>query len=102
MNVVTLERPNLAGLCRRMKDWLFLEALPFWSTVGVDGNRGFVEALDLDGKPKAVGFKRTRVHARQIYVFSHAYTLDFDPGLRTAQNGLDFLIAHGWLKSGGW
>ncbi|MCV9967750.1 AGE family epimerase/isomerase [Pararhizobium sp. BT-229] len=103
MNVITLERrPNLAGLCRRMKDWVFLDALPFWSTIGVDGDRGFIETLDLDGKPKAVGFKRTRVHARQIYVFSHAYTLGFDPGLRTSQNGLDFLIAHGWLKGGGW
>lgn len=103
MNVILLERsPNLAGLCRRMTDWVFLEALPFWSTAGVDGDRGFIEALDLDGRPKAVGFKRTRVHARQIYVFSHGYTLGFDPGLRAAQNGLDFLISHGWLKGGGW
>lgn len=103
MNVVALERrPNLAALCHRMKDWVFQDALPFWSTTGVDGNRGFVEALDLDGKPKSVGFKRTRVHARQIYVFSHAYTLGFEPGLRTAKNGLDFLLANAWRPGGGW
>lgn len=103
MNVAVLERsPDIKGLCRRMTDWVFHDALPFWSTTGVDGDRGFVEAVDLEGKPKAVGFKRTRVHARQIYVFSHGYTLGFEPGLRTARNGLDFLIANGWLKGGGW
>lgn len=103
MNVVALERqPNLARLCRRMRDWVFLDALPFWSTTGVDGNRGFVEVLDMNGRPKAVGFKRTRVHARQIYVFSHAHTLGFEPGLRTAKNGLEFLLANGWRPDGGW
>jgi mannose/cellobiose epimerase-like protein (N-acyl-D-glucosamine 2-epimerase family) len=103
MNVVVLKpRPNLAGLCNRMRDWVFQDALPFWSSTGVDGNRGFVEALDLDGKPKFVGFKRTRVHARQIYVFSHAYTLGFEPGLHTADNGLDFLLANAWRPGGGW
>lgn len=103
MNVIALDRrPDLAGLCRRMKDWVFLDALPFWSTIGVDGNRGFIEAVDLTGKPRSVGFKRTRVHARQIYVFSHAHTLGFAPGLATAQNGLDFLVANGWMENGGW
>jgi mannose/cellobiose epimerase-like protein (N-acyl-D-glucosamine 2-epimerase family) len=96
------ERSDLATLCTRIRDWLFLDALPFWSTTGVDGDRGFVEALDLSGQPKAVGFKRTRVHARQIYVFSHASTLGFSPGLEAANKGLDFLLAHAWRPGGGW
>jgi mannose/cellobiose epimerase-like protein (N-acyl-D-glucosamine 2-epimerase family) len=103
MSVVTLERvPALASLGYRMRDWLFVDALPFWSTTGVDGSRGFVETLDLNGRPKPVGFKRTRVHARQIYVFSHACTLGFAPGMDAANNGLDFLLSHGWSDEGGW
>lgn len=103
MRTVSLDRrDDLPALCCRMRDWMFLEALPFWSSTGVDGNRGFVESLDLEGRPRAVGFKRTRVHARQIYVFSHAYTLGYGPGLRAATNGLDFLLDHGWNPDGGW
>lgn len=86
----------------RVRAWLFDEALPFWSTVGVDGDRGFVERLDLDGTPAAVGFKRMRVQARQIYVFSHAATLGFEGGLAAARNGFDFITAHGRLPGGGW
>jgi mannose/cellobiose epimerase-like protein (N-acyl-D-glucosamine 2-epimerase family) len=42
------------------------------------------------------------VHARQIYVFSHAYTLGFAPGLRVATKGLDFMLANAWRPGGGW
>ncbi|TCL66371.1 AGE family epimerase/isomerase [Rhizobium sp. BK251] len=102
MNIATSTPSPVHVLCSKMRDWIFLDALPFWSTTGVDGNLGFVEALDLAGRPRSVGFKRTRVHARQIYVFSHAYTLGYEPGLRAAKNGLDFLIANGWREDGGW
>lgn len=103
MIIAKRERPAaLDNLCYRMRDWVFHEALPFWSTTGVDGDRGFVEALDLHGRPKSVGFKRVRVHARQIYVFSHAYALGFDPGLEAANNGLEFLLTNGWRDKGGW
>ncbi|HYE42973.1 MAG TPA: AGE family epimerase/isomerase [Caulobacteraceae bacterium] len=86
----------------RVRAWLFDEALPFWSTVGVDGDRGFVERMDLDGTPADVDFKRMRVQARQIYVFSHAATLGFEGGLAAARNGYDFITTHGRLPGGGW
>lgn len=86
----------------RVRAWLFDVALPFWSTVGVDGANGFVERLDLDGRPADVDFKRLRVQARQVYVFSHAATLGFPGGLEAARNGYDFMVAHGRLPGGGW
>lgn len=85
-----------------VRRWLFDEALPFWSTTGVDGDRGFVERLDLDGRPADVDFKRMRVQARQIYVFSHAATLGWEGGLAAARNGFDFIATHGRLPGGGW
>lgn len=102
MTAVLERQDDLQQLCCRLQNWMFLKALPFWATTGRDGNYGFVECLDLQGRPKAVGFKRTRVHARQIYVFSHAYTLGYRPGLEVARCGLDFLMAHAWSPEGGW
>jgi N-acylglucosamine 2-epimerase/mannose-6-phosphate isomerase len=56
---------------------MFDEALPFWATEGLDRRYGgCVESFALDGRtPSGVGFKRTRVLCRQIYVFSHAELL---------------------------
>ncbi|SFA79047.1 mannose-6-phosphate isomerase [Rhizobium sp. NFR07] len=102
MTAVLERQTELEGLCHALQDWMFLKALPFWATTGRDGEQGFVECLDLAGRPHSVGFKRTRVHARQIYVFSHAHTLGYGRGLEAARGGLDFLLAHGWAPHGGW
>lgn len=93
---------GLAPLIERARCWLFDDALPLWSEIGVDTGRGFVEALALDGTVLRPGFKRSRVHARQIYVFSHAATLGFAPGLAAAREGVNFLLANGWTADGGW
>lgn len=85
-----------------VRRWMFERALPFWSTVGRDGELGFVEHLTLDGVPAGVGYKRLRVQARQIYVFSHAALLGYDDGLAAAENGWRFMLRHGWLEDGGW
>lgn len=92
----------LAATMERYREVILAQALPFWSTVGVDGDRGFVEVLDLAGDPRRVGFKRVRVHARQTYVFSHAATLGFEPGLAVARRGLAFLLANGLSPRGAW
>lgn len=92
----------LAATAERYREVILAQALPFWSTVGVDGDKGFVEVLDLAGAPRRVGFKRVRVHARQVYVFSHAATLGFEPGLAVARRGLAFLLANGLSPRGGW
>ncbi|MDR3461993.1 MAG: hypothetical protein P4L76_06745, partial [Beijerinckiaceae bacterium] len=58
-----------------LRNWMFEEALPFWSTEGVDRvNGGYVEHFTLDGEPYTQT-KRVFVVCRQIYVFAHASTL---------------------------
>lgn len=74
-----------------IRAWLFEAALPFWAKNGVDPRGGFYEELDLEGRPTDVPFKRTRVIARQIYVFSHAGLLGWREGLSVAAQGYEFL-----------
>jgi mannose-6-phosphate isomerase len=76
-----------------LRIWLFEQALPFWSTVGRDRpGFGFVEHLDLAARPAAVPYKRVRVQARQIFVFSCAHTLGWAGALEAARDGYEFLI----------
>jgi mannose/cellobiose epimerase-like protein (N-acyl-D-glucosamine 2-epimerase family) len=90
----------------RIRSWMFDLALPFWADKGVDHvNGGYCESLDASGNPVDPGFKRVRVIGRQIYVFSHAYLLGWEPGLALARQGYEFLIksawqgpAHGWAR----
>ena len=70
-----------------------------------------MERLALSGVPDAVDFKRIRVQARQIYVFSHASLIDLNPARQArwqdaAAQGFDFLTqnywqgpARGWAKT---
>jgi mannose/cellobiose epimerase-like protein (N-acyl-D-glucosamine 2-epimerase family) len=78
-------------------DWMFKAALPWWAENGVDRtNGGYVEQVTADGLDAAIAFKRTRVTARQIYVFSHGAMLGFTPGLEIARHGVDFLTSKTW------
>lgn len=88
----------------RVQHWMFDVALPFWAEVGFDGtDKGFVEQLTLEGRPADVAFKRARVQARQIYVYSHAHLLGWKgPALDRAGAGYRFMTEHGWLAEGGW
>jgi mannose/cellobiose epimerase-like protein (N-acyl-D-glucosamine 2-epimerase family) len=85
-----------------VRRWTFDVALPFWADVGLDGELGFVEQLDLQGRPADVPFKRMRVQARQVYVYSHAAALGWKDGLKAAENGYRFMLEHGRLPEGGW
>jgi mannose-6-phosphate isomerase len=78
-----------------LKAWLFNNALPIWSDIGVDViNGGFFEKIGQDGiiidEPR-----RTRLVSRQIFVFATAAELGW-PERDTADNlvnhGLDFLL----------
>jgi mannose/cellobiose epimerase-like protein (N-acyl-D-glucosamine 2-epimerase family) len=95
-------RQALAPRFSEVRRWVFDSALPFWSTVGRDGDVGFVEHLTLQGEPADPGYKRLRVQARQIYVFSHASLQGYRPGLAAAENGWRFMLRHGWSPEGGW
>ena len=91
---------------------MFERALPHWHAHGIDTKHGgFTERLALSGLPDAVDFKRIRVQARQIYVFSHAALIDPNPSRQArwrdaAARGFDFLTrnywqgpARGWAKT---
>jgi mannose-6-phosphate isomerase len=83
-------------------NWLFQQALPFWSTRGVDrGHGGFYERLDPAGAilPEP---RRARLVARQIYAFAAAERLGWAgparPILRHGLTALDgFFAADGTL-----
>lgn len=86
----------------RVRHWLFEEALPLWSTVGVDERHGgFHEALGLDAVPLARP-KRMRTMARQVYGFAVAKARGWDgPADRLIAHGLEFM-SRGRTDRGGW
>lgn len=80
----------------RVRSWLTELALPFWAARGVDRDAGgFVERLFWDGTPDFAAPKRTRVQARQIFVYSHASVLGLaGNGAEVAAHGYGFLMRH--------
>lgn len=82
----------------RIREWVFEQALPFWAENGADWKYGgFLESLNMRGADAGVDFKRTRVTARQIYVFSHAHLLGWSDGAALAEHGIRHLIEKAWL-----
>ena len=84
---------SLAAARTRVSNWLFDHALPLWGGKGVDAQGRFFEQLDFDGRPVTGVRRRTRVQARQIYVFCEAVALDWEQGRDLAQAGLDCMIS---------
>ncbi|WP_312146772.1 AGE family epimerase/isomerase [Brevundimonas sp.] len=76
----------------RVRDWLFDQALPLWAKAGLDDEGLFLEKLDFDGRPITGAARRTRVQARQVYVFAEAASLGWTEGEAVARRGLDVLI----------
>lgn len=87
-----------------VRRWMFEDALPFWAAHGIDRTfGGYVEQLTLDGSDAAADFKRVRVIARQIYVFSHAALMGHRAYADLARHGYDWLIGKAWQGPGrGW
>lgn len=87
---------------RELRDWLCAQALPLWASRGLDPVQGgFHEGLDEAARPAGPGYKRTRVLARQLYVFSHAETLGWDAGAVASDWGFEFLQQRTRLPGGG-
>ncbi|HYE45366.1 MAG TPA: AGE family epimerase/isomerase [Caulobacter sp.] len=86
---------DILALRDRLKGWLFEAALPLWWEAGTDHvNGGFFEKLGLDGEPVAAP-RRTRVAARQIYVFAEAGRMGWTgPWPDALRHGLAALDRH--------
>jgi mannose-6-phosphate isomerase len=83
--------------------WLRVAAWPTWLAHGIDRARGgFFEALSLDSKTCAADFRRLRVVARQIYVFSEAHRAGLPGAAEAVQIGLRFLEHHAVHPEGGY
>lgn len=98
------DRLLLPGAWRnRVRHWLFAEALPLWSTLGVDHiNGGFHEALDFTGEAVARP-KRMRTMARQVYAFAVAKQRGWNgPADALIAEGIRFMNAKGRTERGGW
>lgn len=103
------ENLPLVAVRNRFARWLFEDALPFWASTGCDGTAsnpaalGAQECLTLQGAPAQPPFKRVRVQARQLFVFSWAALKGWQPAAQRAESIFRFLLnAHrpdgGWVK----
>ena len=87
----------------RLRAWLVDAALPLWLAHGIDhASGGFFEALDLRTKRCTAPFRRLRVVARQIVVFSQAQALGVPGAEQAVRLGLHFLQTHAVLEDGGY
>jgi N-acylglucosamine 2-epimerase/mannose-6-phosphate isomerase len=80
-----------------------VNALPLWSTQGIWDNGCFVEHFSLRGIPEDPGFTRTRLQARQIYVFANAHIAGFGNYSSLLDKSAAFFTKFCWLGSDyGW
>ncbi len=95
---------SLAGAAARFSDWLRLQALPLWATLGQTPEGGFFEVLSLDGRTLSLP-RRARVQTRQIYVYAKAGMMGWQgPWRSVVERGLhrlyeDFLRPDGLCRT---
>ena len=90
-----MARERFAELYKQSQSWLFDAALPLWAGQGIDPAGGFFEKLDQTGRPLEAP-RRTRVIARQIYVFAAAGRMGWQgDGAALIAHGLDALYRGG-------
>lgn len=85
------------------RDWLTRVALPHWWTQGFDREAGlFHERLDLNGVPLADMPRRTRVQARQTFVYATAMRIDpAGPWAEATRAGVHALMTRSLHPEGG-
>jgi mannose-6-phosphate isomerase len=86
----------------RLTRWLFEDALPLWTNVGVDPNTGaFVEAILLEDGTASLKPRRCFVQPRQIYSLIEAGRLGWEGDWRAfAARALDWHLAAFRLPDG--
>ena len=101
-NVTDLHPTDLRSGLAWFRHWMMECALPFWRDHGHEGpGGGACEALSLSGVSAGLPFKRTRVQARQLYVFSQAALLGWADGERLARETYGFM-KRAERPDGGW
>ncbi len=93
-----------AALAERWRTWAREVALPFWREQRRSSGL-FLERLHLDGSADETAPLRLRTHARQVYVFAHAYLMGLDEaGGEVARDGFEVMVASGYRPDGsaGW
>lgn len=94
---------EVADACRRVVEWLRGAAWPLWLEHGVDwSRRGFNESLELSSLASPADFRRLRVAARQIYVFSRAQRFGVPRAAEAVELGVEFLRKHAVAADGGY
>ncbi|NTY62221.1 AGE family epimerase/isomerase [Mycolicibacterium sphagni] len=63
--------------CETVGRWLFDWAIPFWTERGIDCHGFAHEEFGFDAKPKELGYRRSLVQFRQVYVFARAAIMGF-------------------------
>lgn len=85
----------------RAEAWLTDAALPLWGSAGVDPDGAFYELLEFDGRPDLGSFRRMRVQARQLYVFSEAQARGWSAEAEAiADRAFERFIADCWSPDG--
>jgi mannose/cellobiose epimerase-like protein (N-acyl-D-glucosamine 2-epimerase family) len=89
---------QMAEIAATLKTWMIEDVLPLWAThARVPGSGAVYECLHLDGSPDRNAVVRTRVPARQIYVYAHAAVLGwYDDGGIVALEIFDWLMKTAW------
>ncbi|MCA4920288.1 MAG: AGE family epimerase/isomerase [Roseomonas sp.] len=94
------------GVTKALADvfsWLWDSAWPLWLEHGVDRTRrGFHEELDLRNLRCGADFRRLRVAARQVFVFSAAHRAGLPGAAEAVDIGVDFLLRHARGEDGGY
>lgn len=87
----------------QLYDWLKNRAWPLWLQYGVDWQAGaFHESLTLQDYHPPSHFRRLRVLARQIYVFSQAHHHGIKRADEAVALGLNYLTQHALQSDGGY
>jgi mannose-6-phosphate isomerase len=97
------EQPVFSAAEARGTAWLLTEAWPLWFERGIDWQRGgFFDKLDQGTGQNAADYKRLRVLARQIYVFSEAVAFGWADGRMAVDHGVAFLFERARRPDGGY
>ncbi|MBR2124856.1 MAG: AGE family epimerase/isomerase [Acetobacter sp.] len=105
---MTTSLEELIAVRDRFQQWLFEQAFPFWATTGCDGDQtdparlGAQEHLTRSGVPALPPFKRVRVQARQLFVFSWAALQGYTEAAQRAESIFRFLLRARREDHGAW